>query len=159
MLMTEARSSDQLAELAHEEAVRSIGQQRASLDELRTRTGSLLAAANIATAFLGGVAAKGRGKGFPAEFWIPVVLFVLVGVLSVWILLPRSKWTFSYRVSALKDSIDPNRSGPDLRLAVAEFLQEAEDENEHGLRSLFRGFQFAGVLLIAEVVAWVIIIV
>jgi hypothetical protein len=157
--MTDARGSDQLAELAHQEAVRSIGQQRTSLDELRTRTGSLLAAANIATAFLGGVAAKGRGKGFPSEFISPVILFALVGVLCVGILLPWRRWIFSYRVSDLQDRFDPNRSGSDLRLSVAEFLQRAEERNQVRLKRLFLAFEIAGLCLIAEVVIWVIIIV
>jgi hypothetical protein len=54
--------------LAYEAANRSLDQQHSSLDELRTRTNTLLSATIVATSFVAAAAAKGSGEGFPNKF-------------------------------------------------------------------------------------------
>ena len=61
-------------ELAYGESVRAIESQAGGLDELRTRTGVLLAAASIVASFLGAEALKaGDAEGLTAgalgAFW------------------------------------------------------------------------------------------
>jgi hypothetical protein len=47
-----------LAEIAYQRAVHALGQQEAALNELRSRTGTLLAAEAITTSFLGAAAVQ-----------------------------------------------------------------------------------------------------
>jgi hypothetical protein len=59
-----------LAEIAYESAVRALGQQEAALNELRGRTGTLLAAEALTTSFLGaaGDRADALGSGPQGPF-------------------------------------------------------------------------------------------
>ena len=50
-----------LAQLSYELSLRSLSQQEAALNELRARTGTLVAAASIVASFLGGTAISKQG--------------------------------------------------------------------------------------------------
>ncbi len=73
--------------LAYEEALRSIDHQEATLDELRSRAGLLLAALSVVTSFLGGYAfASG---GFRPAAVVATLAFGLAGLTLVGLLWPR----------------------------------------------------------------------
>lgn len=80
--------ADPRLQLAYEEASRAVAQQQASLSGLRTRAGALFGAANIATAFLAGVALENQDL-VPVS-WVATLCFVGVCALTVSILVPRS---------------------------------------------------------------------
>jgi hypothetical protein len=84
--------------LAYEEALRGVVQQQAVLTDIRGRAATMLGAAAVSTSFLGGIALQDqRPTGWS---WVAVGAFVAVGLLTIWILLPRRGWTF--RLSARK---------------------------------------------------------
>jgi len=78
-------------EMAYDLALRSIGQQEAALDNLRARTGTLLSAASLSTAFLGALGLK--DQALTGGAWIAVGLFVAMGVSSGFVLWPWG-WIF-----------------------------------------------------------------
>ena len=88
-----------LAQLSYELSLRTLTQQESSLNELRARTGTLIAAASIVTSFLGGAAITRRG--FDAWSVIALILFVASIALATWVLLPKGKLVFSVHGSAL----------------------------------------------------------
>ncbi len=94
--------TDSTEEIVYNEAVRATTEQEDSLDDLRSRTGTLLAAASLITAFLGSQALARhpiisvvRGQRVvqaDLDFlaWSAIAAFVAVAVFTIVILLP---WT------------------------------------------------------------------
>jgi hypothetical protein len=66
-------------ELAYQEGVRALDEQRVVIDAFRTRAGLLLSAAAIATSFLGGAALR---SGTSLLTWMAIGAFVLLGVVT-----------------------------------------------------------------------------
>lgn len=82
-----------LATLSYELSLRTLSQQEATLNELRARTGTLIAAASIVTSFLGGAAISKHGL----DAWGVLALVGFVGsiALATWVLLPKEHLIFS----------------------------------------------------------------
>jgi hypothetical protein len=156
--MTEP-SSSWIGPLAYEAANRSLDEQRTSLDELRNRTNILLSATVVATSFLAATAAKGRGKGFPPEFYWAVIPFALVIFLCVVILWPRRNWVFSLRPSDILDRADPSKPAAAFQSALARELEKRMLANSSRLNLRFLVFEAAAVAVLWEIVAWTVIIV
>lgn len=106
------------------EARRAITFQAASLDELRSRTGLLLAAASVSASFLGAASAKGGGNlGFCGG--AALVAFVIAIGCCIWVLMPRRDgWTFITSPTTLKkDWIDTQRPTESMKLFLATSLE------------------------------------
>lgn len=156
--------------IAFEQSMRGITEQRARLDNLRTRAATLISAAAIVTSFLGAEALKDTKPGAGGqqvpdrtlELWeaLAIAAFLGVGVVCLIILTPRTKgWLF--RISGrvlLKDYIDVE-DPPDVPALQRELIAHIEDahaENERKLRPLFVCFQAGTLLLALEVLFWLI---
>src|SRR5204863_3298263 len=79
--------------LAFEEARRALEDQERAVEELRSRSGTLIAAAAITTSFFGGQTL--HGQHLHTFAWIAVAAFVGAGLGSLCILWPRRDWEFS----------------------------------------------------------------
>src|SRR5438105_4214347 len=96
------------AEIVYGESVRAIEAQESALDGLRARTGTVLAAASLTTAFLGpqalarhqSVTIIGGTQTLQPVFnlgaWIAIVAFIAVAGFTIVILLP---WTWDFATS------------------------------------------------------------
>ncbi|HYP23738.1 MAG TPA: hypothetical protein VEV43_09205 [Actinomycetota bacterium] len=151
---TAKSSSDPRLELAYKEASRAITQQQASLSGLRTRAGALFGAANIATAFLAGVALENQDL-VPVS-WIATLCFVGVCGLTVSILLPRRGWVFEQNSRVLVEEwIDEKDLGIDaIHKHLALFMRTHYERNQTSIDKLFRQYVWASLLLGVEIVAW-----
>ena len=143
-----------LARLSYELSLRTLSQQEASLNELRARTGTLIAAASIVTSFLGGTAISQNGF----DVWSVVALVAFAGsiALATLVLLPQENLIFSVHGSALfEDEIrsDVFEIGETHR-RLAYWLDDYHAENEPKLRSLFTYYRLSTVLLLFEVGFW-----
>lgn len=143
-------------ELAYQEGVRATAQQEAALNGLRTRAGALLGAANIATAFLAGVALK--DQKLVAESWVATLCFVTVAILTVSVLLPRKEWVFELDSRMLVDEwIDQqNLDLNEMHRHLARFLRSHYEANKAKMDRLFLQYVFAGLFLTLEIVAWLV---
>src|SRR2546428_5388216 len=128
--MASDASSGTLAQIGYEEAVRGIAGQRSQLDELRARTGTLISAANIATAFLGATAASGH-HGLPPAFLGALFPFALTVGLCIYVLVPRRGWSFSLRAEAIRAF--EGQAPADAQWKLVEFLESANRINERVL--------------------------
>jgi hypothetical protein len=149
---------DSVAELAYDEAARRVSQQRASLDELRVRTGTLLSAAIIGTTFLAGFAIKGTGHGIPHHLWGPIILFGLVILFCILVLVPGGGWAFALDSKGLLERIDeanPPAMSKIYKEAVVE-LSGAAENNDRLLNLRFYGFVIAATVLLGEIVWWLV---
>lgn len=147
------------AAVVYEESVRAITQQEAALDGLRARTGTLLAAASITTAFIGGEALA-REPGLVLGSWAAIILFCFVGALAIAILWPWT-WRFSHDASVLiEDHVNiPARSqAQQLQLFLARTNDANWDDNQVKLELLFWCFRAGSLCLAAEVVLWILVL-
>jgi hypothetical protein len=151
---------------AYDESVRAITQQVGALDELRSRAGTLLAAASLVTSFLGGQALAGpalHGRMIVRATidgwgWIAIAAFGGVFVLTL-IVLWTYNWKFSESPSGLigiYESMDPVMSLEDAQRELALHLEENYDDNEKRLIWLSRCLRGAATLLTFEAIAWII---
>jgi hypothetical protein len=136
------------------EARRAISVQVGQLDELRSRTGLLLAAAALSGSFLGSTAASG---GINLNFWggVAVIAFV-VGVASCMVVLWPPKddaWTFVTGPKQLiEDWVKIERPELSMQLFLAECLEGHYDANAKRLDGLYRWFQVAAFSVGASVI-------
>ncbi len=144
--------------LAYDEALRAISQQEATLNDLRSRAGLVLAALSVVTSFLGGTALAGGG-GLEAMEIVATVCFVGAGTALVWLLWPREGWRFRFGPKRIiadyvesKEPADLDEMHRDLALHLAENLSA----NDIKLRRLWRGFELSCSLLVVEIVAWIV---
>jgi hypothetical protein len=171
-------------ELIYQEALRGVQQQQAVLNELRSRTGILLAVAALASSFLGGIALEGDN----VSIWSVLAIASLVGagVASIRVLWPTAHapgvrpskidfipdwlakrrpddpeagWIFTLSAEALEEDFGGASEGDDTaeaHLKVARALEHHWDRNQPALEVLFTWFQIAAILLLAEVAFWLI---
>jgi hypothetical protein len=149
-----AGERDALYEVAYEEAVRALSDQRAVIDSLRTRAGLLLSAAAITTSFLG---AQALGTGQSSAFsWLALAAFVGLAVISLAILWPR-RWEFATdQRDLIRSYIDAEVSAP-IELLHRELSLHMDDsylESWEGFGQLAALFQLASGLLVIEVTLW-----
>jgi len=138
--------------LAFDEAQRSLTRQEESLDELRSRTGTLVAAAAVAVSFLGASAASG---GFSLAGQLGILAFIALSTLAVVILLPFHGWVFDNKVGELfttyieaDDPADIVEMHRDLALHHAKHIAD----NEILLNRLYWAFRVAAGLLVLQIV-------
>jgi hypothetical protein len=129
-------------ELALEEARRGLTYQAGSVDELRSRSGILLAAAAITGSFLGSAASNEGDIGVLGI--AAIVAFIAAVVSCLYILWPR-EWTFvTSPKTLLEDWADTERE-QDIRRFVAEALEDHYDDNKKQTDRLMKWFQFAAI--------------
>lgn len=145
--------------VAFEESVRAIEGQRASVDEIRTRSGILLSAAAIITGFLGPSALQ-PGSTSLVSFVAAALLLATVAPV-VFVLLPTQGWAFSVGTkNLLRDYIeaDPPASVAELYRSLAWYLEVDWESNKQLLDERYRLFTFAALALVGETMAWLIAI-
>jgi hypothetical protein len=145
--------------IVYTESVRAVTLQEAALDGLRARTGTLLAAASITTAFLGGEALA-REPRLVLGSWAAITSFCLVGALAITILWPWT-WRFSHDASVLiEDHIEvPERSQAEqVQLFLARTNDRNWDANQRKLDRLFWCFRVGSLFLAVEVVLWIVVL-
>lgn len=146
--------ADSVERLSYELTTQALGEQERSLSGLRTRAGTVLAAASISGSFLGTKASQGS-----LDVWsiLALLSFGFVFLSGIWVLLPR-KFTFSFAGSSLLAESD--RTGgahvdQAYRAAVL-WMDPYVAENRNAIERLFNVFSWSCVLLAAEIVLWTI---
>lgn len=138
--------------LAYEAALRALDKQERLIEELRSRTGLLLAAASLAASFLGREAFAEHPKRGLAV--LALVAFLLAVGASVYVLLPKTgKFIFAMVGAGLYEGLYELRDDlGEVYRRLAYDLDRFWDDNDVELQKLFRAFRFAAVGLSAEIV-------
>ncbi|HST54278.1 MAG TPA: hypothetical protein VLJ42_00080 [Solirubrobacteraceae bacterium] len=148
--------------LAYREAARGLKEQEKAVVELRTRSGGLISVAAIVMSFFGPRTLVRGASG--AAGWVAIGCFVLLGFTVVLILWPRREWEFSmgpnefiatYLEPEEGDALEPHAIERDLALHMG----RSAEMNRRRLGMLAKAFRLAGLLLVAEVLAWVVALV
>jgi hypothetical protein len=140
---------DATIELALEEARRALTYQAGSVDELRSRTGLLLAAAAITSSFLGSAAAN---QGHLGGLGIAAVVAFVAAVGSCLYILWPHEWTFVTGPRKLLEDWADTERDQDVRRFLAECLEDHYDRNKEQTDRLMKWFQLAAVSVGAAVI-------
>lgn len=119
--------------LAHDAALRGLDKQEGLLEELRSRTGVLLAASSLAASFLGQQAF--RDPSPRALAIIALAAFVISIGASVFILLPKKNLIFSERGAGLYEGLYALRDDiPEVYRRLAYDLDRFWESNDRRIR-------------------------
>jgi hypothetical protein len=139
-----------LAELAYEASLRRLDKQERLLEELRARTGLLLAAASLAASFL----------GRPALDADPVLLaglallaFAFSMGASLFVLMPKKNLVFAVIGSSVYEELYEFRGElSEVHRRLAYDLDRFWKANDQLMQRVFNAFRLAAWALAAEVV-------
>jgi hypothetical protein len=145
-----ATVSSEYERLAFEAAQRALDKQERLLEELRSRTGILLAAAALAASFLGREAFGGdpaRGLAIAA----PAALVIAIGS-SVYVLVPKADplRLRGGRSGLYEGLYDARHDLPEVYRRLAYDLDRFWEANNAEMKKLLIAFRIAAVALVAE---------
>lgn len=142
----------ELERLAYETALRGLDKQESLLEELRTRTGVLLAASSLAASFLGQQAFKTPS---PRGLVITALLAFIVSIAaSVFILLPKKNLYFAESGAGLYEGLYAFREDmSEVYRRLAYDLDYFWDANDKKIAWLTRAFTVAASALVIEILS------
>lgn len=150
--MVEDTNGD-LESLAYELSLRTLGQQEAALDELRSRTGTLLTATALVTSFLGARALQEGGHKWLS--FSGLAASVISILLSVYVLAPKAKLNFALHGAAIYEYFFRAGVGLDeAHRTLAYWNREAWETNQRVIYRLVTFFRIACGGLVAAVLFW-----
>lgn len=145
-------------ELAYEEARRALDAQESVVNELRTRSGILIAAAAITMSFFGGRALADATVGTGG--WLAIAFFGLVGASVLAVLWPRTDWSFTVNaerfIATYVESEDGPLPLPEIHRDLALHMSASYVVNARQLRVVTIAFRLGAICLVGEVTAWVV---
>lgn len=138
--------------LAYEAALRGLDKQEGLLEELRARTGVLLAASSLAASFLGQQAFQAPS---PQGLAAPALLAFVISIgASVYVLLPKEALCFSEAGAGLYEGLYAVRGDmAEVYRRLAYELDQLWDSNDHTIARLSRMFKFAAGALVVEILS------
>ena len=130
-------------------SLKGLEQQERVLDELRNRTGTLLAASSLVAAFLG---ARALDQGSRVVAALTVAALIASIGSSVYILLPKANLVFALRGTVFANSIGSEVSEDDAHRWLAAWLESYRDENQPTIDRLFWWFRIATLGVLVEII-------
>ena len=133
-----------------------MSEQGGVLDELRSRTGVLLAAAAVSSSFLGAEALT-RHPRLSSLSIIALISFGIVVMLCLVVMWPKGRWWFTHSVEGLIDAyVKSDKSINYMHKMLARKNGDFCQRNEKKLKFRFFAFQIACLGLGVDVVLWVL---
>ena len=142
-----------LQELSYALSLRSLDQQEKALEELRNRTGTLLAATSLVASFLGARAIDQAGVGR----WglVPLLSFIVSVVSSVYVLAPKGNIEFALRGSEVWEHfVSAGDDLPEAQRTLAYWIDQVHIHNQRVVDRLIVFFAGACFALVIEALFW-----
>jgi hypothetical protein len=141
-----------LAELSYD--VRALDLQESGLEQLRARTGILLAASSLTASFLGAQTIQ-HASGLGVLGGLALVSLAASVLLCVYVLLPKQRFEFSLKAPQVYETLFEFRDDEEeIRRRLAYWLEEFWQRNQDRIDELGRYFFAAAVALILQLVFW-----
>jgi hypothetical protein len=143
--------------LAFDEALRSIGDQRHTLETVRARGGILLSAASVVTSFLGGQALADGDLGVAG--WLAIASFGGVGLFALAMLLLKGRLSFHVSPTQLIVGYIEGESTPplaDIYRDLSINFENGVESNSEFIRRLDAIFAAGALMLMVELICWII---
>lgn len=142
-----------LATLSFQAAVRALDLQERAVDQLRSRTGTLLAATSLTASFLGGQTIQHRGVGAPALLAL-VALACSIGC-CIYVLIPKRGFVFSLQGPAIYETLYPHiDDDEEVHRRLAYWIEGYWRANQSIIDGLGRWFATAALALTVQLVLW-----
>ena len=145
---------EQRARLAYEASLRALDQQRRSLEEIRSRTGVLLAAASVSASFLGSKAFERHADVIvTCSALAALVLTLLLGILTLTL---DEDLAFGLSGSLLHTSLLHIHGRAGQYRYLADWLTAAWNHNQALVNRLNVRFRVMSGALATQIVLWTI---
>jgi len=143
-----------IEELSYELTAGALAEQERALNALRTRAGTIIAAASISGSFLG---AKVIHGSLDASAVLALIAFVLCLGCAIWVLLPHAL-VFAFRGEALLGLSDQEgvEDISQAYRAAGIWIEPHLDDNREKIAQLSSWFTASCLLLAAEVIFWTV---
>jgi hypothetical protein len=143
-----------LAELSYDSAVRALDLQERAVEQLRARTGTLLAASSLTASFLGAQTIQHTG-GLGALGVLALISLVSSIVLCVYVLLPKRGFVFGVNAPTMYETLyEIGKNEEQLRRRLIYWLDEYWKANQTGIDVLDRYYFGAAIALTLQLVFW-----
>jgi hypothetical protein len=143
-----------IEELSYQLTADALAEQERALNALRTRSGTVVAAASISGSFLGAKVNHGR-----LDVWaiLALIAFVLCLGAAIWVLLPH-RLVFAFRGEALLAESDHQgvEDVAEAYRAAGIWIEPHLDVNAEKIGELSEWFTVSCGLLAAEVILWTV---
>jgi hypothetical protein len=147
-------SAPLLAELSYDAGVRALDLQERAVEQLRARTGILLAASSLTASFLGAQTIQ-HESGLSTLGGLALVSLAVSVLLYVYVLLPKKVFEFSLNAPQVYESLFELRDDEEeIRRRLAYWLEEFWQRNQNRIDELGRYFFAAAIALILQLVFW-----
>jgi hypothetical protein len=143
-----------LGQLSYESAVRALEVQERAVDQLRARTGALLAVSSLSASFFGAETIQHAG-GLGTLGSLALVSLVISIALCIYVLLPKRGFVFSVSGPAVYRRLYPFiHDEAEVHRRLTYWLEEYWRANETKVEELGRFYFAAALGLIAQLVFW-----
>lgn len=147
-------SAGRLAELSYEAAVRALDLQERSVEQLRARTGTLLAASSLTASFLGAQTIQ-HSNGIGTLGALALIALACSILLCIYVLLPKSGFVFSLNAPKMYESLFEFADDEhEVRRRLVYWLEEYWQANQAKIDDLGRYYFGAAVALMLQLVFW-----
>ncbi len=147
--------SSKLSELSYSEGIRGLEVQERTVDQLRSRTGLLLAASSLSASFLGSEAIQHQRTGLNIVSVLALVSLVISVGLCVYVLLGKTGLVFSLDPAEMYEALYAHREDEDeMQRRLAYWTHTYWRSNDARLKILTRWFTGAATALMLQLVFW-----
>jgi hypothetical protein len=142
-----------LAEISYQSAVHALARQEAALNELRSRTGTLLAAEALTTSFLGAAAIQEGTLTLPGR--LAIACFGASLGIALLILVPWRDLQFSLSGPLLYESLRAcGEDEEEVYRRAARWLEVLWSRNRAAIAHLYPLFTVSVAALVLELMLW-----
>lgn len=143
-----------LINLSYDAAVRALDLQERALDQLRARTGILLAASSLSASFLGGQTIQ-HESGLGALSGLALVSLTVSVLVCVYVLLPKEGFEFSLNAPQVYETLYEFRDDEEeVKRRLVYWLKELWQTNQDKIEALGTYFFVAAVALVLQLLFW-----
>lgn len=149
-------AEDKRLELAYNAGKNTLSMLDTSLGNVRTRANTLLATAALFTSFATGIGLINTDahKGVvlsPCKGLLLLLLLVALGICALFVLWPIDDWPYGPSAKVTMEKYNTGDDEGAIRKFVIGAMIDGIDKNKGKLKARQRAFQWAALLLVAEV--------
>jgi hypothetical protein len=147
--------SQKLSELSYAEGIRGLEVQERTVDQLRARTGLLLAASSLSASFLGSETIQRQHTGLSLPSVLALIALVVSIGLCVYLLVGKKGFVFSLNPAEMYEALFEYREDEnEMQRRLAYWTHGFWEANDDKLKVLWRWFTGAAAALILQLVFW-----